>query len=243
LENDSETAALDIKRGTESLWHRAGLGLRDAWLNAVRGTPERRYAERTFQRMADGKLRDTLGVVVRDEAATRAQSERWLAQLIELGLEPDHLCVEYGCGSLWCAEPLIRYLRPSRFVGLDVTDAFYALGRERLGDLLVEKKVQLAVIGRDSLAEVAVLRPDFVFSHRVLHHVPSRGLARYMRSLCSLLDERTVLVIEHRARPSRDISVVVPRYGSADIRACLPRAWSCQAHAFGFVITHRDAAG
>jgi hypothetical protein len=223
-------------------WRRLAETLRDIWLTARRGRPERSYAERTLKRIARGKLRDTLGIAVRDEAATREKAERWLAQLIALGLRPDHLCVEYGCGSLWCAEPVLRHLEPGRFIGLDVTDGFYELGRRRLGDLLVEKEVRLAVISRRSLSEVAALKPDFVFSHRVLHHVPTRGLARYMRSLCVLLNERTVLVIEHMPRPLRDKSIA-PRYGLADIRPYVPKNWTCRPYPYGFVITHRDFAG
>jgi len=224
------------------IWQRLGNALRDGWLIARRGRPERSYATRTLRRMADGKLRDTLGLQVRDEAATRRKSELWLAELIALGLRPGHLCVEYGCGSLWCAEPVIRYLEPGRFIGLDVTDGFYAFGRQRLEDLLRERQVRLAVIGRRSLNAVAALQPDFVFSHRVLHHVPRRGLARYLRSITKLLHPGTVLVIEHLPRPGRD-RLKVPRYTVADVQPYLPPRWICQARPFGFVITHRDAAG
>jgi hypothetical protein len=176
---------------------------------------------------------------VSDEAATRGISEQWLSQLIGLGLRPDHLCVEYGCGSLWCAEPFIRYLNPGRFIGLDVTMQFYALGRERLGPLLAEKQVRLDVISGASLKPVAALAPDFVFSHRVLHHVPRRGLRRYMRNLCSLLDERTVLVIEHRRRPRSRVGGT-RSHEAAELRRYLPRHWICLERSFGFVIAHRD---
>ena len=235
---------LETEAGVASSWRRLGEELRDFWLTIRRGRPEEQYAERTLRRMARGKLRDTLGLEVRDEAATRAKAERWLAQMIALGLRPGHLCVEYGCGSLWCAEPFIRYLEPSRFVGLDVTDAFYAFGRQRLGALLAEKRVRLDIVSRQSLREVAVLRPDFVFSHRVLHHVPPRGLARYLRNICALLDARTILVIEHMPRPRRDTPAKAPRYTAADLQPLLPAGWVCDAHPFGFVITHRadDAA-
>jgi hypothetical protein len=251
MDNGNETAALPEEPlaaveadGVASPWRRAADTLRDLWLTARRGLPERRYAERTLKRIARGELRDTLGAEVRDEAATRKKAEQWLARLVEIGLRPDHLCVEYGCGSLWCAEPVIRYLQPGRFFGLDVTDGFYEFGRRRLEGLLSEKQARLAVISRRSLGEVAALKPDFVFSHRVLHHVPWRGLARYMRSLCSLLNEQTVLVIEHMPRPLRDKkSIRAPRYGVADIQSHLPRNWTCRAYPFGFIITHRNRSG
>jgi len=246
MDNGSEAGvphvaqSLETDRATVSFWRRIRNALRDIWLTARRGLPEQRYAERTLQRMADGKLRDTLGLQVRDEAATREKAERWLAQMIELGLRPDHLCVEYGCGSLWCAEPVIRYLQPRRFIGLDVTDGFYTFGRQRLGSLLDERQVQLDVISRRSLAEVAALKPDFVFAHRVLHHVPPRGLARFVRSICALANEQTILAIENMPRPKRKKKITIARYRAADIQQYLPRDWTCRPCPFGFLITHRD---
>jgi SAM-dependent methyltransferase len=203
------------------------IALRDLWHALTRERPERRYERRILKRMARGELTNTLGVQIRDEAHIRAAAEQWLAAMLELGLRPDHLCVEYGCGSLWCAEPVIRHLQPGRFVGLDATDRFYKFGRERLGSLLTEKRVGLAVISRRTLRDVAALRPDLVYSHRVLHHVPRYALARYVRNLASLLDERTRLVIENGRR-----------YGAEDIRPHLPRSWHCRQRPFGLLITH-----
>ena len=211
-----------------SLWRRSAVVLRHVWHALTRGAPERRYERRILKRMARGDLIETLGVDVRDEALTRARSEKWFSTLVKLGLRPDHLCVEYGCGSLWCAEPTIRHLKPGRFIGLDTTDRFYEFGRQRLGGLLAEKQVGLEVISRRSLREVAALKPDFVYSHRVLHHVPRRALARYVRNIVSLLNERTTLVIENTRR-----------YEAEDIRPYLPRDWHCRQETFGLLITYR----
>jgi hypothetical protein len=214
--------------------------LRDLWLTLLRGRAEERYEMRSLLRMARGERLDTLGLEVRDEGTTRRKSERWLTQLIALGLRPDHLCIEYGCGSLWCAEPIIRHLDRGRFVGLDVTEHFFELGCRRLRPLLDEKQVRLDVISKDVLATTAALAPDFVFSHRVLHHVPRRALRGYMRKLCTLLSERTVLVIEHMPRPLQGSLVRARRYGASDLQRHLPRDWICQTYPFGFVMTHRD---
>jgi hypothetical protein len=241
--NEQETRQAELWLEHEPLsaplWLRVGETLRDAWLTGWRGLPEEQYVARTFRRMAAGHLRETLGLEVRDEAETRGRSERWFAQLMALGLRPSDLCVEYGCGSLWCAEPFIQYLQPGRFIGLDVTDGFYALGRQRLGSLLDDKKVRLGVISRQSLREAAALGPNFVYSHRVLHHVPRYALARYMRNICSLLHEQTVLVMENVPRARGKSSIRTPRYTVTEFRRHLPLNWLCESHAFGFVITHR----
>jgi len=213
-----------------SFWRRSATALRDAWHALTREPPERRYERRILERMARGDRIETLGHQIRDEAHTRASAERWLADLRELGLRPGDLCVEYGCGSLWCAEPVIRHLQPGRFIGLDTTPRFYEFGRQRLGGLLTEKQVRLGVISRRTLAEIAALKPALVYSHRVLHHVPRRGLARYMRNITSLLNERTTLVIEHA--PFRS------RYNAADIQPYLPPNWRCRQEPFGLLITY-----
>jgi hypothetical protein len=211
------------------LWRRSAIALLSVWRKLTRERPERRYERRVLKRMARGDLTNTLGVQIRDEAHVRATAERWLAVLVELGLRPDDLCVEYGCGSLWCAEPVIRRQQPGRFIGLDATDRFYELGRQRLGSLLAEKQVGLAVISRRTLGEVAALKPALVYSHRVVHHVPPRALARYVRNLASLLNERTILVIENGRR-----------YHAEDIQPHLPPNWHCRQEPFGLLITYRS---
>ena len=218
------------------LWRRPAIALRNIW-HALSRRPEQRYERRILKRMARGDLTNTLGIRIRDEAQVRAMAERWLTVLIELGLRPDDLCVEYGCGSLWCAEPVIRHLRPGRFIGLDATDRFYELGRQRLGGLLTERQVGLAVISRRTLREVAALKPALVYSHRVLHHVPRRALARYMRNIASLLNERTILVIEN-TRPAPGESRNGSGYGAEDIQPHLPPGWHCRQEPFGLLITH-----
>lgn len=220
------------------VWRRSAIALRDVWYGITHERPERRYERRILRRMARGDLTNTLGVQVRDEALVRAAAERWLATMVELGLRPDDLCVEYGCGSLWCAEPAIRHQQPGRFIGLDATHRFYELGRQRLSGLLIEKQVSLAVISRRTLREVAALKPALVYSHRVLHHVPRRALARYVRNITSLLNERTILVIEN-TRPAPGESPNGSRYGAEDIQPHLPRNWRCRQEPFGLLITHR----
>jgi hypothetical protein len=220
------------------LWLRGAIGIHDIWYNFKRGTPEQSYERRREKRTAGGVLLRTLGSQIRDEAGTREEAERWLETLINLGLRPEHLCVEYGCGSLWCAEPIIRYLDPGRFIGLDITKRFYELGHERLGDLMDEKRVRLVVINGRFLHEVSAVRPDFVYSHNVLHHIPRRGLARYLRNIMSMLSERSILVIENTPRLLPNGSPKGRHYSATDIQTYLPRNWICRQEPFGLVIKH-----
>jgi hypothetical protein len=231
--------AADLTKASPA--RRAAIALRDLWCTLVRGTPEQVYERRILQRIAKGDLRDTLGVEVRDEAVTRARGERWAATLVQLGLRPEHLCVEYGCGSLWCAEPIIRHLQPARFVGLDITDRFYEFGRQRLGSLLAEKQVRLDVISERTLREVAALKPDLVYSRKVIHHVPRRGLPRYVRNLAALLNPRTMLVIENTPQTAPDGTIKGLRYDAEDIQPLLPPGWQCRQEPFGLLVTFQGA--
>ena len=220
-----------------SPWRRGLIALNDAYRILTLNAVERRYQQRALGRLARGERLGTLGNRIQDEATTRERANQWLMQLIQLGLRPDHLCVEYGCGSLWCAQPIIRHLQPGRFIGLDLTDRFYELGRQRLSGLVVEKQARMAVISRRTLRDVAALRPDFVYSHRVLHHVQRRGLMRYVRNLVSMLHERTVLVIENIRPILPDGSVKGRVYGADDIQRHLPKNWQCRQESFGLVVT------
>ena len=158
---------------------------------------EARYARRWIVRMKLGRRHSTLGNDLKDEARTRYSAEEWLKYLRTLGLQPRHRCIEVGCGSLWAAEPIIRYLEPGRYAGIDITDYFYGFGRERLAPLLDEKKVDLAVIKEETLARLASRPADFVFARKVLAHVRPDELPGFIANFCRLLGPETIGVIDN----------------------------------------------
>jgi len=226
-----------IKAKRKSPGERALRWLRNALGDMLGETPERRYVRRWIKRMEGGARHSTLGAEVRDEAATRAGAEQWLAALKALGLKPSHLCIDYGCGSLWAGEPVIRYLQPGRFIGLDVTDRFYSAGRARLGRLLDEKSVRLRVISPRLLREMAALHPDFIYSRKVLPHVPPGAAARYLANLCGLMAEHTIVVVHCRfgEATARDAKRLW-RYAFDDLRAKLPPGLTCERIEAGMLI-------
>ena len=193
------------------------------------------YRRRVLRRLAKGELHATLGNDVRDAEYTRSKAERWLTNLIELGLRPGDLCVEYGCGSLWCAEPFIKYMDRNCYIGLDVTDAFYEMGRNRLGILLETKAVRLAVVSRGTLKGVAAMRPRFVFSRKVLPHVPRRALPRYVASLVSLMNEQTIVVIDNTPQATSD-TIRGRRHSIDDLIPHLPPHVQCAQLPFALVL-------
>jgi cyclopropane fatty-acyl-phospholipid synthase-like methyltransferase len=195
---------------------------------------EERYLAGMAKKLAAGAKHSTLGPRIRDEEYTREKAERWAERMVaEYGLKPDHLCVEYGCGSLWAAEPILRYLAPGRYIGLDITDQFYEYGRARIGDLLREKQARLGVIAPEKLKEVAALQPDFLFSRKVLPHVAEDGLARYLANVASLLTPKTVAVLDNTPMHDDAGNLTGRRHTAEAMQKLLPPGFAIEQSLYG----------
>jgi Methyltransferase domain len=187
-----------------------------------------RYVRRWKKRLQKGRMHSTLGLAPKDEATTRSKAEQWLDYLIRLGLKPEHVCVEIGCGSLWAAEPVIKYLQPGRYIGLDITEYFYQLGRERIGSLLEERGAELAVISEATLAKAAARRPNLVFARKVLAHVKPPELPQFVANFCALLGPDSLAVIDNPKVPRTHLrNPGTIDYALADFAAHLPPGFVC----------------
>jgi hypothetical protein len=202
-------------------------------------SPEERYIDLLTKRMVAGWEHSTLGPKIRDEAYTRRKAEDWAERMIGYGLTRDHLCVEYGCGSLWAAEPIIRFLEPGRYFGLDITDKFYEFGRARLGDLLSEKQARLGVISEAKLRDVAALRPDFLFSRKVLPHVAEDALPRYLANVASLMEMKTIAVLDNTPTIGDDGKVTGRRYSVERIQKLLPAGFEIEQGRYAALLRRR----
>lgn len=185
------------------------------------------YADRVLKKLAQGATHSTLGNNIRDEGYTRDKAARWLAVLKECGLKPDMLCVEYGCGSLWAAEPVIEYLEPGKFIGVDIVDGFYKMGMERLADLVKEKRPQFAVITAENLRPIAALEPRFVYSRKVLSHIAPDDRPEFLGLICSLVSRGTTAVIDSITESSTvERNRGTWSHSSEDVRRDLPTGYS-----------------
>jgi hypothetical protein len=200
---------------------------------------EERYLEALTRKLAAGAAHSTLGVNIRDEAYTRAKAERWFHRMVDFGLKPEHLCVEYGCGSLWAAEPIIRYLDPGRFYGIDLTAQFYEVGCQRLGGLIAEKAVRLGVIAPPLLHEIAALQPDFIFSRKVLPHVDESALPRYLANVCSMMALNTFTLLDNTPVIRDDGSVTGRRHSVESMRLLLPAGFEIEQNRWGAILRRR----
>ncbi|MGI9415340.1 MAG: hypothetical protein ACR2PM_16820 [Hyphomicrobiales bacterium] len=167
------------------------------------------YAWRVARKLDDGRAHRTLGtrrfdrdsvighVPAHDtESFARAAPHRIIADLLGLGLMPQHTLVDYGCGSLRVGQHLISYLDADRYWGLDVTDRFFQDGLAMIAeDTRTTKRPRCRVTSPTSLREAGMAEPDFVMSVAVLKHVPPRELDAYFDAIFSLIGQRTTLVL------------------------------------------------
>lgn len=166
------------------------------------------YARSIEQRLDSGRPHRTLGKHhwdkdafitgrgVAEVAQFRKRGEHYLTDLIDLGLEPRHRVVDYGCGSLRVGQHLIRFLDPGRYLGLDLTDRFFRDGMELLEPGLVARKQPVfGVIGERTIAYARSLRPDFVISTSVMIHVPPDEIDEYWKNLSLLMAPGSALVV------------------------------------------------
>ena len=117
-------------------------------------------------------------------------------QLVQFGLKPQDVCVDYGCGTLRIGIHLIEYLEPGRYWGLDVSDFLLNEGRALVGErLLAEKRPNLRVISEDTIAEAAAARPRLLVSNRVLNHVQPEELGEYFSHILRLIGESGQAVV------------------------------------------------
>lgn len=150
------------------------------------------YVRLVGRKLARGRSHRALGTGYREAA-----EEYFVGVLRHFGLRPEHVLLDYGCGSLRLGKHALAYLEPGNYVGVDVTDLFYRSGLEVIDPALVAaKQPRLAVIGPQS-PELLRERPaDFLACWHVISKVPERELPDFFRSLLAHMGPRTRALIQ-----------------------------------------------
>jgi SAM-dependent methyltransferase len=116
------------------------------------------------------------------------QGDAILQQLVELGLTPRDVVVDYGCGTLREGIHFIQYLKEGRYIGLDIDERVLEAGRRLMGnELLAEKKPYLAVLNSETATQVVATRPSWIVSSYVLSQMPPDQLDEYLDNLVTFL--------------------------------------------------------
>ena len=134
-----------------------------------------------------------------DTRVADASGQSWLQFLVGCGLKPSDRVLEYGCGSLRLGKRMIEFLEPGHYVGLDITDFFYAAGIENyLGQSTLEaKKPLFAVIDSEEHKRIGrSFKFDVGFSTLALMHVPPAEIDEYFRNVLGLMHSKSVFYFD-----------------------------------------------
>lgn len=156
------------------------------------------YVEKLVSILADGQPHGALGKTLSQQSheidfedAGRAEFQKYVDWF---GITPDHRVVDFGCGSFRVGLHFIRYLKPNRYFGLDLTNDFITPGLEVLGDRLgPDWQAQTGTIA-ERLSDAIAFQADFVFSSNVAYHVHPDECGTYFDQLNQLAAKPGVIL-------------------------------------------------
>jgi hypothetical protein len=109
---------------------------------------------------------------------------------------PKSRVIDYGCGSLRIGAHFIRFLDPGGFLGLDVTDVFYEMGKRLIGDELLRTKApRFGVIDEAAVEAAADFGAHIVYSNAVCYQVHPDELETYFDNLMRLAGRSKAQVV------------------------------------------------
>jgi len=133
-----------------------------------------------FQEMLDlrekYRLEDQMGFRGQFDEHRRFQ----VAFLKERGLVPSSRLLEIGCGPLTGGIPIIEYLEPGNYVGIDVRSSVLDLSWKEIGKArLSAKNARLVCSSSFGSTELGDQTFDFILSFSVLYHLSDEILEAY----------------------------------------------------------------
>lgn len=111
------------------------------------------------------------------------------------GLEPHHMLLDFGCGTLRAGSHLISYLDADRYVGVDISTDAIAYSREHVQadeSLRAKNPLLLAVEPFEPLALPST--PDFVLCNSVFTHLPPKTFARTLVQIAAAINASTLVL-------------------------------------------------
>lgn len=105
------------------------------------------------------------------------------------GLRPQHRLLDIGCGTLRGGLPLIEYLQPGHYTGIEARAAVLEEGRKELTEAGLTHKQPVLVCASDP-AQIELDAPfDFVWAFSVLIHLSDELVDGYLRLVARSLTE------------------------------------------------------
>lgn len=205
------------------------------WRLTHLGVPyEQYYVHRVLSKIKGGHGHPAIGPTARP---LRARSEL-LDFLHRYGVQPSDLVVDYGCGSLRLAPPLIEFLEPGKYWGMDLAQEFLDLGVSHLDPQLArEKRPRLDVIAPAIVTQAGKERPRFIVSWHVCSKVPENRFEAYLGNIVAMMSPGAVALIHfpetEERRKLTGLAWAIPRSRFTVALGRLNPAITCE---FGAVI-------
>jgi hypothetical protein len=159
---------------------------------------EQYYVHCVMSKLRSGRGHPAIGRMARP---LRTESEL-LDFLRRHGLRPGDLTIDYGCGSLRLASPLIAFLEPGKYWGMDIAQDFLDLGRAHLSpDLAAAKQPRLDVIAAEIIRRARAERPRYIISWHVCSKVPAGSLDAYVDNIVAMMTPGATALVHFPETP------------------------------------------
>jgi cyclopropane fatty-acyl-phospholipid synthase-like methyltransferase len=105
------------------------------------------------------------------------------------GLQPDARVLEIGCGCLVAGRPLLQYLKPNRYVGIEPNQWLIDAVLEGLPETrhLFDQKRPVFLHNADFDASALGLKFDFIISHSILSHAAHWQCPQFLQGVKKVL--------------------------------------------------------
>jgi hypothetical protein len=177
------------------------------------------YVESVLLALHGDKKHASLGS---DLSPRRLAHARWtFARLLELGIQPSDVVVDYGCGTLRVGRLFIDFLNPDKYIGLDVDERILeAASDTQSPDIHALKRPTLEVITSLSVERAAARRPRWLLAKGVIQHVPPEGLPEFFGNISQLVGwGGTAIVVSRFSKRTRGISAKSWLHSKTDLEA------------------------
>ena len=123
--------------------------------------------------------------------------DRFFRNIVDYGLSPEDVCVDYGCGTLRLGYHAMNYVQPGHYWGFEIADFLLEEGRNLIGETMyAEKRPNLRVITPEAVAEAAAAKPQLLFSVRVLKSVHPDELDEFLGNIVTIIGKSGKAVIQ-----------------------------------------------
>jgi SAM-dependent methyltransferase len=154
--------------------------------------------------------RDTSQAPVREKGLYDISlGENYVAFLREQGLQPHHDFLDFGCGYGRMTIPLLRYLEPQRYVGVDLSAERIRLARDfvTLESLDVAQPAFYVATRDNQFSYLAGRKFDVIWARAVLGHMPVKEIRECLLGLRDLLKSGGVFIGDYDLLEDADAGV------------------------------------